>query len=240
MSDSIAISLSGLVALDQRLSTVATNVANARTVGFRSTEVTFEERLNRLDQTQMSFVTKGAEKISDRQGALEQTGNVLDFAINGSAWFAVDSPAGPVMTRDGRFTVQSDGRLTNLSGDSVLDAGGAPIELPTGGGDVNVSSDGLISVNGTQISGIGLFTFDPNSGGRHYGQSGFLANGALTPVIDEPTVSIQQGFVEQSNVDPVSEITRLITLQRSFEQASSMIDKTDDNLQRLIQAMGRG
>src|SRR5690606_6242469 len=128
------------------------------------------------------------------------------FAIQGDAWFAIDTPGGTVMTRDGRFTLLDTGDLVTLQGYPVLDAGGAAIQLDAQGGAPEAGRDGSLRQNGVQVSALGLFAFEPGKDFRRYGNSGLLANGAPQPIVDQPDVGVVQGYVEDSNVNPVGEM----------------------------------
>ncbi len=240
MEVGISVGLSGQIATEQRLTSLAQNVANSRTVGFRATEIRFEEVLRQADEAQVAMVSEGQEFISPRTGGMEKTGNTLDFAIAGDAWFSVQTQAGNVMTKDGRFTLDTLGALTTLSGNPVLDAGGAPIQLDPTAGPIAVGTDGGIIQNNKQVAGLGLYSFDPGLDFVRYGESAFIANDTVEPLVDRGDVSVMQGYVEQSNVNPVHEITRLIAVQRGFEQNVAAVEKSEDSLQRLIQALNRG
>ncbi|RWX22305.1 flagellar hook-basal body complex protein, partial [Rhizobium leguminosarum] len=132
MQSGLYVSLSSQMALEKRLNTIADNMANVNTTGFRATEVKFDEMVastkNKLN-TKVAFVSQGNDYLNEGNGELQHTGNMLDFAIKGDAWFALDTPAGRVLTRDGRFTIKDTGELVSIRGYPVLDAGGAPIQL---------------------------------------------------------------------------------------------------------------
>ncbi|XKM40223.1 flagellar hook-basal body complex protein [Rhizobium ruizarguesonis] len=136
MQSGLYVSLSSQMALEKRLNTIADNMANVNTTGFRATEVKFDEMVantkNKLN-TKVAFVSQGNDYLNEGNGELQHTGNMLDFAIKGDAWFSLDTPAGRVLTRDGRFTIKETGELVSIRGYPVLDAGGAPIQLNTKG-----------------------------------------------------------------------------------------------------------
>lgn len=151
MENGIYVSLSAQAARIERLTTIAQNIANAQTVGFRASEIRFEELVDKISGEEMSFSTDGIEYLDETQGGLAETGNPLDFAIRGDAWFGVQTPAGQVVTRDGRFTMTPDGGLVTLSGYPVLDPGGAPIQLDPAAGEPEVGDDGFIRQGGEQV-----------------------------------------------------------------------------------------
>ena len=235
MLDSVYVGTAGQVALENRLTTIAGNVANAGTVGFRATVVTFEELLNNKIDKGVSTVTSGDETISMRPGALEETGNVLDFAINGDAWFGIEVDGQTLLTKDGRFTLNANAELITIHGDRVLDPGGAPVLLPGNLSELSVSGNGVISRNGEPVSGIGLFRVDAPELMQRAGPTAFRPGGAVTPIVDGNGASVLQGMVEKSNVDPIREIVQLITVQRAFEQNGAMMRESSDTLDRLIQ-----
>ncbi|WP_018689946.1 flagellar basal-body rod protein FlgF [Ahrensia kielensis] len=239
MQDGLSVSLTGQVAMEERLTSLANNVANSRTVGFRATQITFDEVLKSVDDERVSMVSKGDEIISSRAGGLESTGNALDLAISGDAWFQVQVDGANVMTRDGRFKIDNQGALVTLNGDAVLDAGGAPIQLNAAGGSVDIAGDGVITQGGNVVGGVGLFSFNPGTNFERYGPSGFRANETTEVLVDQTKAGVMQGYIEQSNVNPVQEITRLITVQRGFEQSVALTEKADQSLQQLIQSFGR-
>ncbi len=172
MKDSLYIGLSAQMAIEKRMETLADNVANVNTVGFRATRVRFEQALSKTDAGENVFVKEGGTYIDTRPGALVETGNSLDFAINGNAWFGIRSGAGTVLTRDGRFTLGTDGQLQTLNGDLVIDAGGAPIQVDGAAGPLQAGQDGVLYQNGKIVGSIGLFGYEPVQRDRPLGRFG--------------------------------------------------------------------
>lgn len=238
MQDGLYVALSSQVALERRLNTIADNVANAGTVGFRATGIRFEDVVSGLGQKAVSFSSVGDTFMSTQVGALRETGNPLDFAIQGDAWFGIDTPAGMVMTRDGRFSMLDTGELVTLQGYAVLDAGGAPIQLDPQNGTPSAGADGALTQDGQPVATIGLFNFDPGENFVRHGNSGIVPSGAPEPVIDRNDIGVAQGFVEESNVNPMQEITRLIAVQRTFENIAATIRSTDQTLGDAITTLG--
>lgn len=238
MQDGLYVALSSQIALERRLNTIADNVANASTVGFRATGVKFEDVVSGLGQKSVAFVSSGDTYLSTASGALRQTGNPLDFAIKGDAWFGIDTPAGIVMTRDGRFTMQEDGQLVTVEGYSVLDAGGAPIQLDPRNGTPEAGADGMLRQAGQPVGAIGLFTFDPGVNFTRFANSGIIPNGAPQPVVDRIDVSVVQGYVEESNVNPILEMTRLISVQRAFENTAALMRSSEQTFSEAVKTLG--
>lgn len=232
------VALSSQVALERRLNTLADNVANAGTVGYKAGEVTFDDVLTGLTAKAVSFVSPGADSYNIRAGALRETGNPFDFAVQGDAWFAVETEAGPMMTRDGRFTMRETGELVTLQGYPVLDPGGTPLVLDPLAGPPEVGADGMLQQNGQPVGAIGLFSFVPGPDSIRYGNSGFLPNSEPQPLVDMMDIGVVQGFVEESNVNPVEEMMRLIQVQRTFEQVTALMRDSDNAQKEAIKTMG--
>lgn len=229
------------MALERRLTTIADNMANLNTVGFRSTEVKFDEVLSKTQNdinAKIAFVNQGNDYLSTKNGELAQTGNALDFAIKGDAWFALDTPTGQVLTRDGRFTMKETGELVSVRGYPVLDAGGAPIQLNRAGGVPAVGADGKIIQDDRQVATIGLFTADVSKGFVRYDNSGVSTVDEPQPVVDNPEVSIMQGYLENSNVNGIGEMTQLIQVNRAFESISSLMRDSETSLSDAIKVLG--
>lgn len=238
MEAGLYVSLSSQIALERRLNTLADNLANVNTVGFRATGMKFNDLVSGTGENALSFVSKGQTYLNTQSGGIRQTGNPLDFAIQGDAWFAIQTPAGQVLTRDGRFALNEVGELLTLEGHPVLDAGGAPIQLDPRGGTPEAGADGMLFQNGNQIGAVGLFSFAPHENFERYGNSGILPRGPVEPVVDRNDIGVKQGFLEDSNVNPVVSMTQLIMVQRAFENAAAMNRQTEMSMSEAIKTLG--
>ena len=238
MQDSLYVALSSQIALERRLDTIADNVANASTIGFRATGVKFEDVVSGTGAKSVSFASSGKTYLSTAHGSMTETGNPFDFAIQGDAWFAIETPAGTVMTRDGRFSMNENGELMSIEGYPVLDSGGAPIQLDPRNGPPKAGADGSLRQNDSLVGAIGLYNFDPGENFVRYGNSGIVPARAPEPVTDRSDVGVAQGFLEESNVNPVLEITRLIMVQRAFENGAAMIRDTESSYDEAIKTLG--
>ncbi|MBZ9842524.1 MULTISPECIES: flagellar basal-body rod protein FlgF [unclassified Mesorhizobium] len=238
MQDSLYVALSSQIALERRLDTIADNVANASTIGFRATGVKFEDMVSGTGPKSVSFASSGKTYLSGAHGALTETGNPFDFAVQGDAWFAIETPAGTVMTRDGRFSMNENGELMSIEGYPVLDGGGAPIQLDPRNGPPKAGADGSLRQNDQLVGAIGLYNFDPGENFVRYGNSGVVPARTPEPVTDRSDVGIAQGFLEESNVNPVLEMTRLIQVQRAFENTAALMRQTDSSTDDAIKTLG--
>lgn len=238
MQPSLYVSLSGQMALMRRLDTLAHNVANATTAGFRAEEIKFDQLISESTDAPTAFVSAGNTYISRQPGEITRTENPFDVAVTGDAWLAFQGQGGPVYTRDGRMTMTPEGELRTLNGYPILDVGGAPIQLNPNGGTPAIASDGTITQGEQQIGALGLFTIPDQANLVRYENSGVIPDVAAQPALDFSRVGVQQGFMEQANVNPVSEISRLIQIQRSFDSISNTMNRTEDTLASAIRTLG--
>jgi len=238
VQNSLYVALSSQIALQRRLDTIADNVANAGTVGFKATGIEISDVVAGFGDDAVSFTSTGGTYIGSQPGTLRETGNPFDFAVQGDAWFAIQTPAGVVMTRDGRFTMLDTGELVTLNGYPVLDPGGTPIVLNPRGGPPEAASDGTLRQNGELLGAIGLYEFNPGENFIRFENSGIIPQGEPQPIVDRPEIGVAQGFIEQSNVDPVKEMTNLIQVQRTFEQVTALMRDSETALEDAIKTLG--
>jgi flagellar basal-body rod protein FlgF len=238
MQSGLYVALSGQVALERRLQTIASNVANINTAGYRADGVRFEAQIAKAGDSSVAFASSGADFISRKAGPISKTGNPLDVAVRGDAWLAVQTPAGTVYTRDGRMTITDSGELKTLNGYSVLDAGGAPILLDATAGPPEIARDGMITQNRNQVGALGLYSIDDDAKLTRYDNSGVIPDKPATPILDFSANGVAQGFVEGSNVNPIMEMTKLIALTRAFDGVSAATEKTETSMTDAIKTLG--
>lgn len=237
METGLYVALSGQVALQRHLDTLANNVANSSTPGFRAENVTFESVMSR---SQVNYSSRGAQTFSPHKGALVQTSNPLDVAIQGDAYFATSSPSGVAYTRDGRFKLSPTGDLETMGGLAVLDAGGAPIQINAAAGPIQVARNGVISQNGDRVATLGLFKLAPDALLTRSEGAGMRSDRPADAVVDFTETSVAQGYIENANVNPVLEMTRMIAVSRAFESLSAAIDQSDRKLSDAIRTLSGG
>jgi flagellar basal-body rod protein FlgF len=238
MQSSLYVALSSQVSLQRRLETIANNVANASTPGFRREEIKFEQMLSNSGSEPVAFASTGDSFIKRDPGQTTKTGNPLDVAVQGEAWLAIQTPSGTVYTRDGRMQMTADGQLQSIAGYPMLDAGGSPIQINPAGGPLQISSDGMITQNGNQIGAIGLFSIDKDAKLSRFENSGVIPDKPANPVLDFNRNGVMQGFVEGSNVNPMWEMSQLIQASRSYDAVSNSVSKSEDSLTEAIKALG--
>lgn len=238
MDNAIYASLSRQSGLMAEMRVVANNIANANTTGYRREGVIFAEHLAALDRQgdTLSMAHARGRLLDLRQGGLTQTNNSMDLAIEGEGFFLLEAPEGLRLTRAGAFTPSAEGELMNAEGHRLLDEGQAPIILPAGAGAVAIGPDGTLSANGLPFGRIGLFVPPEGSDPTRRGGTGFALDAPPVPVEEG---RIRQGFLEESNVDPIFEITRMIEVQRAYELGQKFLDAEDQRIRGAIAAMTR-
>ncbi len=238
MDNSIYTTLNRQSGLMSEMRVIANNIANAATTGFRAEGVLFSEHVAALGRAAPSLSMANAEGriVSPVQGALAQTGGTFDLAIEGEGYFLIETPGGNRLTRAGSFTPSAEGDLVTPDGMRLLDAGGSPVAIPPSAAKIAIGRDGTVTADGLPVAGIGLWT--------PAGETGLVADGATrfdAPDGIEPMENGQifQGFVEQSNVDAVAEIARMIEVQRAYELGQGFLDNEDRRIRSVIESMGR-
>jgi flagellar basal-body rod protein FlgF len=222
--------------LMREMGIVANNIANSSTTGFRREGVVFSEYVAALDQDpSLSMAHASGRHVDLSQSTVSQTGGQFDFAIQGEGFFLIETPQGERLTRAGSFTPSAEGELVNPDGYRLLDAGGAPVFVPPDAKGIAVAADGTMSANGQPIAQVGLWRPTDPLSLQH--QSGTLFSaGELEPA---EGVTVLQGMLEDSNVEPVSEIARMIEVQRSYELGQKFLDAEDERVRGVISTLGR-
>lgn len=237
METGMYVALSGQLALDRRLQTIAGNVANAGTVGYRAEDVHFEDLVSQASPLATSFASEGTSYVSTAMGGLRKTGGPLDVAVQGQGLLGIQTPQGMAYTRDGRMQMLPTGELVTLNGYPVLDAGGAPLQLDPRGGPVSVARDGMVTQNGRQLGALGLFDVDLTQTYRRIDNSAFIPTTAPQPILSFDSNGVVQGYVEESNVNPVSQMTQLIQVTRAFEGLGAALDDAASTQKNAIQTL---
>ena len=238
MRTNLYVSMSGQMALEKRLATVASNIANMNTAGFRAEGVSFSSVLSKAGERPAAFVSTGTDYVSRAAGSVTKTDNPLDVAIQGDAFFAVQTPDGTAYTRDGRMQMTPGGELQTMNGYPVLDAGGATMLLNTDAGPPMIAADGMMTQSGQQVGALGLFSLPADATLTRYDNSAVFTDKAAVPVLDFSGNNVAQGFSEGSNVNPVLEMTKLIEIQRAFDGLASTTQSSEGSLTDAIKTLG--
>jgi flagellar basal-body rod protein FlgG len=243
---------SGMNAQQANLDTVANNLANSATAGFKQRRLQFEDMIYQnmvvpgsaaSQQTvsaglQIGLGTKSlASEVIMTQGEFNQTGNPYDLAIQGAGFFQVQMPNGTLAySRNGNFSLNNAGLVVDANGDQLIPA----LTIPSNATSVSISTYGVVTAQlpgqnqAAQLGQIQLATF-PNPGGLNsQGNNLFLPTSSSgNAITDNPggntgMGTLQQGYLENSNVDVVTEFVQMILAQRAYESNSKVIRTADD------------
>jgi flagellar basal-body rod protein FlgF len=221
--------------LMREMETIAHNIANSATTGYRQQGLVFSEYIQAIEGgDSLSMAAARIKKTSAAQGILTQTGNTLDLAIEGTGYFQVETQNGIRLTRAGAFNVDAVGDIVTANGHRVLDLGGAPINVPPGDAGLKVAADGTISLGDRLLGQIGVV--DPEPGANLERESGvlFRTDAALVPSEES---KVLQGHLEGSNVDAISQLTRMIEVQRAYEMGQKLLDLDDERTKNALQTL---
>lgn len=232
------VALTRVSGLARELQSVANNIANLSTTGYRREGVVFAEMVQALSAEGGSVaMTEARGRYTDAlQGTLVETGGTLDLAVEGDGFFTVMTAAGPRLTRAGAFTRNQDGTVVSMDGHPLLDEGGGEIVVPFEAKAIAVSADGTMSVDGQPAAKLGLVRAVDET--RLFREAGvlFRADAGVEPVEDGRVV---QGFLEQSNVSPVAELARMVEVQRAYEYGQKLMDAEDERIRKVVSALGQ-
>ena len=222
--------------LMREMQVVANNLANMSTTGFRREGVIFEEFIAPLENGPSLSMANGNARVIDlSQAGVTQTGGALDLAIRGEGFFQIEGPDGPRLTRAGNFTTSPIGELVTYDGFRVLDQSGSPISLPAGGDGVRIGEDGTMSSQEGPFAKIGLWSATDPLTLTHQTGTMFSAS-AIQPFEDGKML---QGFIEDSNVNPIHEVARMIEVQRAYEMGQTFVEQEDKRMRGVIETLGR-
>lgn len=250
MSDGIYTALSGALAQQHALDVVANNVANASTAGFRGDRVVFGQMLAGAQQNAATadprqpapprtdqFVRVEMNALDGTSGVLRHTGNPLDLALQGDGYFVVRTPQGDRLTRAGSFMMREDGELSTVQGAPVLGEGNQPITFPRGVKSIEVLPDGVVRADGQDLARLAIRTVaDPQQLVREGTTTFSITEG--TQLLTPERVEVAQGHLEASNVNPVSGLNELITINRSFDALHRVIESIQQLDQRTARDIG--
>ena len=249
----LAIAATGMSAQQTNLEVIANNIANINTTGFKRARAEFTDLLYQVDRMKgvpsranQDIVPEGvhiglgvrtaAIRAINIQGTLDATGNKYDVALTGNGWFQIEMPGGEIQyTRSGAFNTNATGQLVTTDGHPVVPA----ITVPTDTIEVVINQTGQVfarvagQIDLQELGQLTLAVFPNDAGLLPVGGSLFAETAASgTPTVGLPGdpgfATMHQGYLEDSNVDPVKEITDLISAQRGYEMNSKVIQAADE------------
>jgi flagellar basal-body rod protein FlgF len=248
METSAYIALSRQSALRRELDVVAHNLANMNTTAFKASRMMFVEHVVKSEggesfiPTKLSFARDVAQYYDTSEGPIKTTGNKLDLALRNDGYFAVGpneangarAPDGAteLYTRNGRFSISADGEMVTQGGFTVLSDAGTPIFFAPGDHEISVSADGVVSTNNGVLAKMRVVRFEDQQSLKR--QAGGMFTSENPPEdVERPTVI--QGALESSNINPITELTKMITVQRAYDSVRSFIDREDQRQKKMIQ-----
>lgn len=244
MDNTLYVGLSHQMVLKREMDIIANNIANADTNGFKVENLMTKEVDGAPAFTQggprpVKFVGEDGVARDFSQGGLRRTDGVYDLAIEGQGFFKVTTANGDRFTRDGHFRTNDQGQITTQGGDPVVDDGGSPITIDIAKkGEITISSDGIVSQGAERVGKIGVYKFDSLSALEKTGDNLYQNAANQTPTVSD-TAKVRQGMLEGSNVNPILQITRMIEVNRAYEQATQMISSQSDLSRTSVSRLGK-
>lgn len=246
----------GMINEQKRLDVISNNLANANTTGFKKEGTTSEafdsvlaykikdttDPVKARNIGKMSLGVKIGESYTDfSEGSLRVTDNTYDLALTDKGFFSVEftnknGVSSTKYTRDGSFTVTKEGNLVTKDGDYVLDANGRHITLDTNA-EITFGKDGTIYQDGSPVAALGITDFEDYDYLEHYGENYYQPVEGAKFKNSEATVN--SGYLEASNVETVSEMVEMITINRDYESNQRVITTIDSTLDKAVNQIGR-
>ncbi len=242
MENALLVGLSRQVVLKRQMDVLANNLANMNTAGYKAGTLLFEKYLKTDAQMndlsgqdkQISFVLDTSVYRSFQEGAFEQSNNDLDVAISGEGWLVVQTPDGDRYTRNGQLKLDAEGQLVTPAGYPVMGEGGAITfsEQDTG---IEIAKDGTISTSEGNKDKLRVVEFENNASLKKQGETLFSTAQQPAPAED---ARVLQGVVEKSNVQPISELTRMIETVRAYTSMAQTMKQAQDLRRDAIEQLG--
>ncbi|SNR64441.1 flagellar basal-body rod protein FlgG [Humidesulfovibrio mexicanus] len=258
MRESMYSALFGAMSNEMRLNTIANNLANVNTTGFKKDAYAFHDTFQRfahdyLPDDRVSVRDKEiwprayvmarprlSNEYSDQsQGGLQVTGNPLDLALVGKGYFKVRTPDGDMLTRSGSFQLGADGQLITEQGYEVLGDGGSTVTLPRDN-KIEIDANGRVTADGVQLSQLDLVDVSDVRFLEKQGKNLYrIQPGSPAQEIPAEEIAVQQGYLEKSNVEIVSEMVNMMEAQRAFEISQKLMTTTDSMESLVINKVGQ-
>jgi flagellar basal-body rod protein FlgF len=233
-----SIATSRLVAQQRALDVIADNLANANTPGYKAERVQFSDWLSKQSGgstprggNPIAYTQDRATWREQQAGTITHTGNPFDVALTGNGYFTVSTAGGPRLTRDGRFGLLPSGTIADADGNAVLDNNGQPIVLAPTDTVITIAGDGTVSSENGEIGKIGVVQPSNPMMMSAEGATRFRSGSTTAPVASP---GLEQGAIEDSNVQPITEVTRMIDGERQFQFMAQFVQAESDRQQNSI------
>ncbi len=250
MLRSLYTAATGMLVQRKKMDVITNNITNIETNGYKRDQLisrSFKDMLiNRInDPAVVSYSTViGSQNAGVHidevatdftQGNLEDTGRLSDLALQGPGFFAINTPGGERYTRDGSFSVNSEGYLVTADGNYVMGVSG---KIRVGTGKFSVSDQGVVTVNGTPAGKLKIVAFADTAGLRKEGNNLYVNYNTQITAATAGT-SVKQGYIEGSNVDIAREMVDMISVSRMYETNQRMVKMLDESLDKAVNEVGR-
>ncbi len=242
METSTLIALSRQSGVRRQLDIVANNIANMNTTGFKGEKMMFVQHLvksrggQRLLGPKLAFTRDIATMLDTSDGPMEKTGNPLDLGINGEGYFVLQTENGERYTRNGRFQLDDGGQLVNQNGDPLLSTANQPFFLSPEDTEIVISRDGTVSTNNGDLGRIRLVSFENPQKLKRSADG--LFNSEERPT-DVESPEINQGMLEGSNVKPIFEMAKMISIHRSYDGIRDFIKREDERMRNMVRELAK-
>jgi len=244
MDNTLYIALSRQTALWRELDMSANNMANLNTTGYKALEPHFTPYIEktvtdeRLLKHKLIYTHDFGIVRDLRDGSLAATGNKLDFAISGDGYFVVDTKDGERYTRNGHFKLDNEGKIVTSDGDALLGEDGKPFFIAPGETQISLNKNGTISTENGQIGKIKMVSFKDRLALKETHGGLYIHDEDNQPEKDTVSV-IEQGMLEQSNVNAVVEMTKVIALHRAYEATNKLIDEETERRSKMMDTFAK-
>lgn len=229
--------LSRQTALEQQMDTLANNIANANTTAYKGQSVLFQTYIIEPKPGEtMDFVIDRATIRNTSTGPMVRTSNDLDVALQGDGYFGVRTPQGVQYTRAGSFALDSNGDIVTQDGYPVLSFEGQPLNVPDDARTIEIDQTGRIITDKGEVGRVQVVTFKHEQEMIETGRGLYKTKETGQPAEDTRVV---QGMLEQSNVQPVVEMTRMTDVVRAYQQTLNMLQSEHDRLRNAIKTLGK-
>ncbi len=242
MENTSYVALSRQAALWRQMEVVANNLANANTPAFKSEQMMFTDYMvkSKTDASpfgrQVSFVRDLGTMRDTREGPATKTDAPLDLAVHGDGYFTIDTPAGQRFTREGHFQLDENGMVVTAAGYPVLQQNDTPIVLAPNEAEISIAGDGTMSTENGIIAKLKVVTFDNDQQLRASGDGTYQTTG--TPNLVE-NANVSQGMLEDSNVQPVVEMTHMLSIMRNYESIQNLIQNEHDRQMKAMPVLSQ-
>lgn len=225
------------MALARDMDIISNNIANMNTPGYRGQNLVFEEYFSdpKGADDELTFAHNRGQYQITSPGPVTPTNNPLDIVLNGPGFLGVQGANGETLyTRDGHFEINAEGTLLTGAGLEVAGNGGGVITIPAGSTEIKIDAQGTVSNQDGALGQIMVVEFADIQELEARGNNTYASN---IPAEDATNTTVKQGYLEGSNVQAVTEITRMIETSRSFQSLQTTLQSEHDRLRGAIQAL---